>query len=177
MVDLKNQPTLTQFIRTTNEKKEDAAKKIAKKEEREDKKEETGTMEDGQEDKEDNTEEEGRPGGKKIAKIETSIDAETTQVQENPEPLKQIQEGRKTPVNSVQLKIRAFTTKFNLPPKDKKPPQENFSISVPPTTNRRRPRQNIDNAQEHQLSGEGKTSGKYVTCDGIGEIEGMGGNL
>ena len=54
MVDLKNQPTLTQFIRTTNEKKEDAAKKIVKKEEREDKKEETGTMEDGQEDKEDN---------------------------------------------------------------------------------------------------------------------------
>ena len=88
-------------------------------------------------------------------KIETRIGDETTPPQEKPPSPEQLQIGRKTPVNSVQLKIRAFTQKFNIPPNETKPPPppENFSEQVSSSEYGRRPRQNKISANEYERQG------------------------
>ena len=163
LVELKNQPKLTQFVMKTNKKMEGKEKSMEQ--EKEDKKEERWT-----EDKEEEeTQVRGRLQEDKMDrwKMETRIGDETTLQLVKPSPQKQLQTGRKTPVNSVQLKIRAFTQKFNIPPNEIKPP--------PPTNEYgRRPRQNVTSANEHQLSGEGKTSVRNVKTDEIGGFEGKG---
>ena len=152
----RNQPKLTQYMKTIKKPEEDDEEKLEPKKPDEAKEEAAGNGEDKNRKQEDRQEEIRKWRRKPEESLtRTLIDDKPKPDMEKPSPLEQPQIENET---SVKYKIMAFTQKFNIPPSNTVPPRppKSKSETAPSSQNRRRP-SNIETAANARLErGEGK---------------------